>query len=101
MGQPNSGSTTWAGLFMSDIPVPKNPKSRWYTHDQYAHDKYPPYACGAGYYLGKSVLAKILDKHRKNQLNILRVEDASIGVWLDDVRSDVRMVDLPISVLQY
>jgi hypothetical protein len=77
----NGLEQSYAGKFFQNSPVIQNSKSKWYGYDQYPHEFWPSYACGAAYYVGRKGLKHITDL--KDQASILRIEDAGTGIWLE------------------
>jgi len=73
----------FSGSFIRGNPVGRVPNTRWYAFDQYPHERYPPYTNGPGFFLGRSGLQYIATN--KNTLNRIRVDDAAVGVWMQDL----------------
>mmetsp|Transcript_5932 Transcript_5932/g.8869 ORF Transcript_5932/g.8869 Transcript_5932/m.8869 type:complete len:131 (+) Transcript_5932:1507-1899(+) len=49
---------------------------------EYPGKSYPPYACGAGYILGHSIVEYAERKLLDGTLKTLSMEDVSVGVWV-------------------
>jgi len=73
---------TYAGEFIYDAEVVSTPSSKWYMSDQYNKPRFPPYAFGSCYFVGRAAVRHIAE-HRQS-LKLYRVEDAGLALWMQD-----------------
>jgi hypothetical protein len=90
-------SSLYAGKFIDNAPVMKNPEGRWYAYDQYPHDTFPKFANGPGMFLGSRGI-RYIDEHR-DQLARLRTDDSAVAIWTEGLGLD--KVDMPASFFEY
>ncbi|PIN13778.1 Galactosyltransferase [Handroanthus impetiginosus] len=74
------------GLINSESAPHRNPDSKWYiSHEEWPEDRYPPFAHGPGYVVSNDIARTISKKHRKGHLNIFKLEDVAMGIWIADM----------------
>ncbi|XP_073037098.1 beta-1,3-galactosyltransferase GALT1-like [Primulina eburnea] len=77
------------GLINSDSEPHRNPESKWYiSHEEWPHDKYPPWAHGPGYIVSKDIAKAISKKHEKGILKMFKLEDVAMGIWIADMKKN-------------
>ncbi|KAL7132834.1 hypothetical protein ABFS83_12G101300 [Erythranthe nasuta] len=74
------------GLIDSDTEPDRNRESKWYiSPEEWAEDKYPPWAHGPGYVMSKDIAMTVSKKHRKGLLKIFKLEDVAMGIWIAEI----------------
>ncbi|XP_073282899.1 beta-1,3-galactosyltransferase GALT1-like [Primulina huaijiensis] len=77
------------GHINSDSEPHRNPESKWYiSHEEWPHDKYPPWAHGPGYIVSKDIAKAISKKHEKGILKMFKLEDVAMGIWIADMKKN-------------
>jgi len=76
--------------------VHRNPSSKWYMYDQYAHDQFPDFADGPGFLLGTRALAFL--SQNKDTLFNYRCDDAAVGIWTEPL--ELSKVDMKVSIYE-
>eukprot|EP00299_Pterocystis_sp_00344_P018674 c9318_g1_i1.p1 GENE.c9318_g1_i1~~c9318_g1_i1.p1 ORF type:complete len:399 (+),score=71.93 c9318_g1_i1:296-1492(+) len=84
---PNGITYSYAGVIHRDFPVISQVQSKWYMRDEYPFPTFPPYAAGPCYWLGPALLQYIAQN--RNSLTRYRVEDAGVGIWLQNTHTDI------------
>ncbi|KAL6547103.1 Beta-1,3-galactosyltransferase galt1 [Orobanche minor] len=69
------------GLINSDSQPHRSLDSKWY---EWPHDNYPPWAHGPGYVVSSDIARTVAKNHK--QLKIFKLEDVSMGIWIDDMK---------------
>jgi hypothetical protein len=60
--------------------------SPWYVSEQeYASNKYPPFACGPFYMMSSATARKVRDKFRSNEFNLFPLEDVQMGIIMESI----------------
>ncbi|KAL6562514.1 Beta-1,3-galactosyltransferase galt1 [Orobanche gracilis] len=73
------------GLISSDSQPHRSLDSKWYiSPEEWPHDNYPPWAHGPGYVVSSDIARTVAKKHK--QLKIFKLEDVSMGIWIDDMK---------------
>ncbi|KAL7091404.1 hypothetical protein ACP275_12G103700 [Erythranthe tilingii] len=74
------------GLIDSDTEPDRNRESKWYiSPEEWAEDKYPPWAHGPGYVVSNDIARTVSKKHRKGRLKIFKLEDVAMGIWIAEM----------------
>ncbi|KAL9226272.1 hypothetical protein vseg_002104 [Gypsophila vaccaria] len=77
-------------LYMGKINYYHEPlrTGKWaVNHVEWPGDVYPPYADGPGYILSADIARFILSEFKKNRLRLFKMEDVSMGVWVEQFKS--------------
>ncbi|GER41412.1 3-galactosyltransferase [Striga asiatica] len=98
------------GLINSGSQPHRSPDSKWYISpeteavfifvkfcakfskieisqfQEWPHDEYPPFAHGPGYVVSSDIARTVAKKHRIGQLKIFKLEDVSMGIWIDEMK---------------
>lgn len=75
------------GLINSDSQPHRNPDSKWFiSHEEWAEDKYPPWAHGPGYVVSSDIAKEAYKRHKDGQLKMFKLEDVAMGIWIDDMK---------------
>eukprot|EP00468_Gymnochlora_sp_CCMP2014_P008462 CAMPEP_0167745412 /NCGR_PEP_ID=MMETSP0110_2-20121227/3137_1 /TAXON_ID=629695 /ORGANISM="Gymnochlora sp., Strain CCMP2014" /LENGTH=483 /DNA_ID=CAMNT_0007630051 /DNA_START=264 /DNA_END=1715 /DNA_ORIENTATION=- len=56
--------------------------------DEYPNSRYPPFPHGPGYIVGRGILEYVDKKLKDGTLKPLRLEDVSMGIWIDDAKKN-------------
>ncbi|EYU28765.1 hypothetical protein MIMGU_mgv1a023955mg [Erythranthe guttata] len=74
------------GLIDSDTKPDRNRESKWYiSPEEWAEDKYPPWAHGPGYVVSNDIARTVSKKHRKGRLKSFKLEDVAMGIWIEEM----------------
>lgn len=57
------------------------------TYEEWPEEDYPPYANGPGYILSSDIANFIVSKFEKNRLRLFKMEDVSMGMWVEQFNS--------------
>ncbi|KAK1363359.1 hydroxyproline O-galactosyltransferase GALT6-like [Heracleum sosnowskyi] len=57
------------------------------TYEEWPEEDYPPYANGPGYILSSDIANFIVSKFEKNKLRLFKMEDVSMGMWVEQFNS--------------
>ncbi|KAL3819343.1 hypothetical protein ACJIZ3_005248 [Penstemon smallii] len=57
------------------------------THEEWPEEAYPPYANGPGYIISSDIANFILSDFEKHKLRLFKMEDVSMGMWVEKVNS--------------
>ncbi|WOH10500.1 hypothetical protein DCAR_0729969 [Daucus carota subsp. sativus] len=57
------------------------------TYEEWPEEDYPPYANGPGYILSSDIANFIISKFEKNKLRLFKMEDVSMGMWVEQFNS--------------
>lgn len=75
------------GLINLDSHPHRNPDSKWFiSPEEWAEDKYPPWAHGPGYVVSNDIAKEAYKRHKKGQLKMFKLEDVAMGIWIDDMK---------------
>lgn len=69
---------------------PVDQYGKWAEHE-YDSVTYPPFACGSGYVLGRSLMDFVVKN--KETLHAFQGEDVSLGIWLSSIHPDMHHDD--------
>eukprot|EP00249_Psilotum_nudum_P011010 c22912_g1_i1 orf=266-2434(-) len=59
------------------------------TFEEWSEQVYPPYANGAGYIISHNIAKFIVSKYRKKNLELFKMEDVSMGLWVMQLNTTV------------
>jgi hypothetical protein len=76
----------WGYVYSDKVPV-RNPTSQWYiTEEEYpSKDVFPPYACGAFYFLTPDLAKLVVNEFRSTKFRIFPFEDIHMGMVVHSV----------------
>lgn len=75
------------GLINSDSKPHRNPESKWYiSNEEWAGEKYPPWAHGPGYVVSRDIAKAVYKRHKKGDLKMFKLEDVAMGIWIDNMK---------------
>ncbi|KAK6931238.1 Galectin, carbohydrate recognition domain [Dillenia turbinata] len=75
------------GLINSDSKPHRNPDSKWYiSPEEWPETNYPPWAHGPGYVVSCDVSKAIYKKYSKGILNMFKLEDVAMGIWIAEMK---------------
>ncbi|KAI4314242.1 hypothetical protein L6164_027171 [Bauhinia variegata] len=57
------------------------------TYEEWLEEEYPTYANGPGYILSSDIAQFIVSEFEKNRLKIFKMEDVSMGMWVEQFNS--------------
>lgn len=57
------------------------------TYEEYAGDKYPPFANGPAYIVSSDISQFIVSGFEKHKLRLFKMEDVSMGMWVEQFNS--------------
>ncbi|XP_051123215.1 hydroxyproline O-galactosyltransferase GALT6-like [Andrographis paniculata] len=57
------------------------------TYEEWPEEEYPPYANGPGYIVSSDIARPILADFESNKLRLFKMEDVSVGMWVEKVNS--------------
>ncbi|XP_074309788.1 hydroxyproline O-galactosyltransferase GALT6-like [Silene latifolia] len=57
------------------------------TQEEWTSDVYPPYADGPGYIVSSDIARFIVSEFKKTRLRLFKMEDVSMGVWVEQFNS--------------
>ncbi|KAL6997267.1 hypothetical protein U1Q18_007391 [Sarracenia purpurea var. burkii] len=52
------------------------------TYEEWAEEKYPPYANGPGYIVSSDIARFVVSEFEKHKLKLFKMEDVSAGMWV-------------------
>ncbi|XP_052186141.1 beta-1,3-galactosyltransferase GALT1-like [Diospyros lotus] len=75
------------GLINSDSQPHRNPDSKWYiSSEEYAGQRYPPWAHGPGYVVSQDIAKAVYKKSEDGHLKMFKLEDVAMGIWIEDMK---------------
>ncbi|XP_058180808.1 hydroxyproline O-galactosyltransferase GALT6-like isoform X2 [Rhododendron vialii] len=57
------------------------------TYEEYAGEKYPPFANGPGYIVSSDIAQFIVSGFEKHKLRLFKMEDVGMGMWVEQFNS--------------
>ncbi|KAL7604468.1 hydroxyproline O-galactosyltransferase GALT6 [Lactuca sativa] len=63
------------------------------TYEEWPEEDYPPYANGPGYILSSDVAEFIAMEFEKHKLKLFKMEDVSMGMWVEQFNSTKKRVE--------
>uniref|UniRef100_A0A2N9G672 Galectin domain-containing protein n=1 Tax=Fagus sylvatica TaxID=28930 RepID=A0A2N9G672_FAGSY len=64
------------------------------TYEEWPEEDYPPYANGPGYILSSDIAHFIVSEFEKHKLRLFKMEDVSMGMWVEQFNSTKPVVYL-------
>ncbi|KAL3640637.1 Hydroxyproline O-galactosyltransferase galt6 [Castilleja foliolosa] len=61
------------------------------THEEWPEEDYPAYANGPGYIISSDIANSVLSDFEKHKLRLFKMEDVSVGMWVEKVNSTRRV----------
>ncbi|KAL8464903.1 hypothetical protein ACS0TY_034403 [Phlomoides rotata] len=77
-------------LYIGNINYYHKPQrsGKWaVTYEEWPEEAYPPYANGPGYIISSDIAKFILSDFEKHRLRLFKMEDVSMGMWVEKVNS--------------
>lgn len=62
------------------------------SYEEWPEEVYPPYANGPGYVITIDIAKFIISQHNKQSLRLFKMEDVSMGMWVEKFNSTSRQV---------
>ncbi|CAH9092468.1 unnamed protein product [Cuscuta europaea] len=59
------------------------------TYEEWPEEEYPPYANGPGYIVSSDIAHSIVSEFEKHKLKLFKMEDVSMGMWVEKFNSTV------------
>ncbi|KAK1422793.1 hypothetical protein QVD17_18080 [Tagetes erecta] len=81
-------------LYMGNLNLFHRPlrDGKWAVgFEEWSAAVYPPYANGAGYIISSDIAKFIVSQHTKRRLKIFKMEDVSMGMWVEQFNSTNRV----------
>lgn len=67
-------------------------KGKWaVSFEEWPTAVYPPYANGPGYIISSDIAKYIVDQHRNRSLKLFKMEDVSMGMWVQQFNSSTNV----------
>ncbi|KAL1216711.1 Hydroxyproline O-galactosyltransferase GALT5 [Cardamine amara subsp. amara] len=63
------------------------------TYEEWPEEDYPPYANGPGYVLSSDIARFIVEKFERHKLRLFKMEDVSVGMWVEHFKNTSNPVD--------
>ncbi|CAI0448009.1 unnamed protein product [Linum tenue] len=77
------------GLINSDSQPHRNPDSKWYiSSEEWAENKYPPWAHGPGYVISQDIANAVYKKYKEGRLKMFKLEDVAMGIWIAEMKNE-------------
>ncbi|KAI6705970.1 hypothetical protein NL676_008932 [Syzygium grande] len=86
------GISSKKSLYMGNLNLLHRPlrNGKWaVTYEEWSGDIYPPYANGPGYVISSDIAKFIVSQHRNRSLRLFKMEDVSVGIWVEQFNSSV------------
>lgn len=65
----------------------------WWLFQEWPEEDYPPYANGPGYLLSSDIALHITSEFEKHKLRLFKMEDVSMGMWVEQFKNSTKPVD--------
>lgn len=81
-------------LYMGNLNLFHRPlrHGKWaVSFEEWPEAIYPPYANGPGYIISSDIAKFIVSQHTKRRLRIFKMEDVSMGMWVEQFNSTTRV----------
>lgn len=79
----------WSGHFAhGGRPIRDTNSKNYLPQSEYSPSKLPLFAYGPAYMLSAALAKRIVDKDNAGSLHKMRLEDASMGLWMQQMRED-------------
>nr|KYP52989.1 putative beta-1,3-galactosyltransferase 20 [Cajanus cajan] len=82
-------------LYMGNLNLLHRPlrNGKWaVTYEEWPEEVYPPYANGPAYVISSDVVTFILSQHKDRRLRLFKMEDVSMGMWVERYNNTVAAV---------
>ncbi|XP_023517655.1 hydroxyproline O-galactosyltransferase GALT2-like [Cucurbita pepo subsp. pepo] len=89
------GISSKKSLYMGNLNLLHRPlrHGKWaVTYLEWPEEVYPPYANGPGYIISIDIVKYIVAQHESRSLRIFKMEDVSMGMWVEQFNSTVAIV---------
>lgn len=74
-------------------------KGKWaVSYEEWPKDTYPPYADGPGYIVSSDIANFVVFEMETGRLNMFKMEDVSVGMWVGQFNGSVKAVEYAHSV---
>ncbi|CAH8353986.1 unnamed protein product [Eruca vesicaria subsp. sativa] len=83
-------------LYIGNINYYHKPlrQGKWaVTYEEWPEEDYPPYANGPGYILSNDISRFIVKEFEKHKLRMFKMEDVSVGMWVEQFNNWTKPVD--------
>ncbi|XP_057537318.1 hydroxyproline O-galactosyltransferase GALT2 isoform X1 [Amaranthus tricolor] len=81
-------------LYMGNLNLLHRPlrRGKWaVTYEEWPEEVYPPYANGPAYIISSDIARFIGDQHTNQRLKLFKMEDVSMGMWVQQFNSSRRV----------
>ncbi|KAJ0248405.1 Galectin [Hirschfeldia incana] len=88
-------------LYIGNINYYHKPlrQGKWaVTYEEWPEEDYPPYANGPGYILSADIAGFIVKEFEQHKLRLFKMEDVSVGMWVEQFNNSVKPVDYEHSI---
>ncbi|KAF8080827.1 hypothetical protein N665_0920s0010 [Sinapis alba] len=88
-------------LYIGNINYYHKPlrQGKWaVTYEEWPEEDYPPYANGPGYILSTDIARFIVKEFEQHKLRLFKMEDVSVGMWVEQFNNSVKPVDYEHSI---
>ncbi|XP_021747936.1 hydroxyproline O-galactosyltransferase GALT6-like [Chenopodium quinoa] len=82
----NSGKSLYVGK-INYYHTPLRTGKWAVTYEEWPGEIYPPYADGPGYIVSSDIARFIVTEYRKDRLRLFKMEDVSMGMWVEKFNS--------------
>ncbi|KAK7246921.1 hypothetical protein RIF29_41792 [Crotalaria pallida] len=82
-------------LYMGNLNLRHRPlrNGKWaVTYEEWPEEVYPPYANGPAYVISSDIVTFILSQHKNRSLRLFKMEDVSMGMWVEQYNNTVAAV---------
>ncbi|KAL0847407.1 hypothetical protein Bca101_020653 [Brassica carinata] len=94
-------TSTDRSLYIGNINYYHKPlrQGKWaVTYEEWPEEDYPPYANGPGYILSADIARFIVKNFEQHKLRLFKMEDVSVGMWVEQFNNSVKPVDYEHSI---
>ncbi|KAF5475088.1 hypothetical protein F2P56_006933 [Juglans regia] len=84
------GISSNKSLYMGNLNLLHRPlrSGKWaVTYEEWPEEVYPPYANGPGYVISIDIAKYIISQHGNRSLRLFKMEDVSMGMWVEQFNS--------------
>lgn len=68
--------------------------NKWYIKpEEWPHSSYPPWPHGPGYIISRDVAKFIVQRHRRRDLMLFKLEDVALGIWVEQFKREDHKVE--------
>ncbi|KAK1385538.1 hydroxyproline O-galactosyltransferase GALT3 [Heracleum sosnowskyi] len=72
------------GLISFESKPQRDKDNKWFiSSEEWPHESYPPWAHGPGYIISRDIAKFIVQAHQKRDLKLFKLEDVSMGIWIE------------------